>query len=230
MKAQRSWTVGRLFGVAVPPLALLYWRGFRPWSNHWGVTEDDVSRPLPGDEIVPEPAVQATQGVAIDAPPEYVWPWLVQMGPGRGGAYTYDWIENLNGLNMHSADRIVPEWQHMDVGDEFVLNPNGPRLRVEALVPRRSLVLAYPDGSWSWSFALVPLDGDRTHLITRNRAPANRWQSRLRWEVMSPGAFLMMRKMLLGIKERAERLASEAERETTDRFITNAPDLHAVST
>lgn len=189
-------------------LAVAYWKGFRAWSNQWGVTADDTIRILPGDDIVPEPAMQATQGITINAPTGVVWPWLVQMGPGRAGAYTYDWIENLFGLNMHSADRIVPEWQHMVVGDAFSVSTSGPPLRVESIEPERALVLALPDRTWSWSFVLDPLDQQRTRLITRNRAPGNRLRSRLQWELLLPGAFLMMRKMLLGIKKRAERQPS----------------------
>ena len=103
MSPQRQWLLVAGVGVA----AVVYWKGFRPWSSAWGVTPEDAVRSLAGDEIVAEPAVQTTQGITIDASPAGVWPWLVQMGPGRGGAYTYDWIENLLGLNMRSADRIA---------------------------------------------------------------------------------------------------------------------------
>lgn len=197
-----------LVALGTGALAVAYWMGFRAWSNRWGVTAEDVVRSLPGDDIVAAPAVQTTQGVTINAPPSTIWPWLIQMGPGRAGAYTYDWIENLFGLNMHSADRIVPEWQHMEVGDSFSVNKSGPPLRVESLDPEHALVLALPDRTWSWSFVLEPLDQQRTQLITRNRAPGNQFRSRLQWELLLPGAFLMMRKMLLGIKERAERQPS----------------------
>jgi hypothetical protein len=188
-------------------VAVAYWNGFRAWSNRWGVTPADTVRSLPGDDIVSEPAVQTTQGITIDTSPDMIWPWLIQMGPGRAGAYTYDWVENLFGLNMHSADRIVPEWQHMELGDAFSVSKSGPPLRVESIDPERSLVLALPDRTWSWSFVLDPIDAERTRLITRNRAPGNHLRYRLQWEMLLPGAFLMMRKMLLGIKERAERLA-----------------------
>lgn len=190
-------------------VAAAYLGAVRPLCLRWGATDDEVARPLPGDELVPNPGPVTTNAVSIDAPPSLVWPWLVQMGPGRAGAYTYDWIENLFGLNMHSADRIVPEWQHMAVGDAFPLGQNGPSLCVAALEPKLSLVLAYPDGSWSWSFVLEPIGSNGTRLITRNRAPAPDLASRLRLEIMLPGASVMMRKMLIGIKARAERLAAE---------------------
>jgi hypothetical protein len=184
--------------------ALLSWTMLRRWSNQWGATSAEATGALPGDELVAEPAVQTTHAVTIAAPPADVWPWLVQMGPGRAGAYTYDWVENLLGLNMHSADRIVPEWQSMAVGDAFPLGEGGPALTVVRLDPERALVLAFPDGAWSWAFVLQPHADHQTRLITRNRAPADNPRSRLRWELMLPGAFLMERKMLLGIKQRAE--------------------------
>src|SRR5215203_7187030 len=111
----------------------LYRRLLRDWVLTWGATAEEVTRRLPGDELLEEADIVATRAIGIEAPPSAIWPWLVQMGPGPAGAYTYDWVENLFGLNMHSADRIVPEWQHMDLGDAFPLGKNGPSLRVEAI-------------------------------------------------------------------------------------------------
>jgi hypothetical protein len=202
---------GKLIALGLVATTVTYWTIFRPWSSHWGATDEEVRQSKPGDDIVVGPATQTTQAIAIDVPPSAVWPWLIQMGPGRAGAYTYDFIENLFGLNMHSADRIVPEWQHMAVGDVFPLGDSGPPLRVEALEPERALVLGFADRSWSWSFLLEPAGANRTRLITRNRAPAGRLRTRLQWELLLPGAFVMMRKMLLGIKERAERLAETGD-------------------
>jgi hypothetical protein len=170
-----------------------------------GATDEEIGRALPGDEIVPPPAMATTHAITIDAPPEAVWPWLMQMGPGRGGVYTYDWIENLMGLDMHSADRIHPEWQDLAAGNEFHLSKSGPPLRVEAIEPRRTLLLAMPDRTWSWVFFLEPAEGGRTRLIERNRMPVGRVKERLRLELMLPGAYLMERKMLRGIKTRAEQ-------------------------
>ena len=104
------------FGLAAAAGFLVYRGGLRDWHLHWGATPAEVERTLPGDDILPEPDVVSTRVVAIGAPPSDVWPWLVQMGPGRGGAYTYDWIENLLGLGMHSADTVHPEWQHLEWG------------------------------------------------------------------------------------------------------------------
>src|SRR3954470_14903503 len=112
---------------------VLYRRYLREWVLTWGATRDEVARPLPGDELLDPADIVATRAIRIDAPPPAIWPWLVQMGPGRAGAYTYDWIENLFGLNMHSADRILPEWQHLAVGDLLRNREGSPGMRVEIL-------------------------------------------------------------------------------------------------
>src|SRR4029453_11915471 len=104
-------------GLAATVGYLVYRKRLRDWHLHWGATPEEIEAELPGDELLAEPDVVSTRVVAIDAPRSAVWPWLVQMGPGRGGGYTYDWIENLFGLGMHSAVRIHPEWQHLEVGD-----------------------------------------------------------------------------------------------------------------
>src|SRR6187551_962848 len=131
-----------------------------------------VAAPLAGDELLADPDVVATRIVSIDAPPSAVWPWLVQMGPGRGGAYTYDWIENLFGLGMRSADTVHPEWQHLEVGDTPSVPPGkdpGPNaMRVRILQQESALVTASDDGTWVWAFVLEP-DGAGTRLISRNR-------------------------------------------------------------
>jgi hypothetical protein len=148
--------------------------------------------------------------IEIDAPPSAVWPWLVQMGPGRAGAYTYDWIENLFGLNMHSADRIVPEWQQLEVGEVLRSREGRPGMRVELLEPERIYSIRSEAGDWVWTFVLVPRNGS-TRLISRNRIAMKGAAAgqRLGMLVMEPGSLVMERKMLLGIKERAERLAAE---------------------
>jgi hypothetical protein len=161
------------------------------------------------------PDVVSTRVIAIDAPPSAVWPWLVQMGPGRGGAYTYDWIENLLGLGMHSADRVHPEWQHVEVGDTPSVKPGkeaGPdAMRIRVLEPEAALVSSSDDGTWVWAFVLSR-DGDGTRLISRNRITSgDSLGARLGLALMTPGSWVMERKMLTGIKGRAERLARESE-------------------
>ena len=182
---------------------------FRRWCLTWGATGDEVSRKLPGDDLLPDADLVSTRAVTIDAPPGAIWPWLVQMGSGRGGAYTYDWIENLFGLDMHSADTILPQFQDLKVGDELPLGPSRPVMRVEVCDPERALAIRIADGNWVWIFALEAEDG-RTRLISRNRIamPAASVPAlMLNLLVMEPGSLIMERKMLLGIKQRAERHA-----------------------
>ena len=172
----------------------------------WGATADEASRTLPGDDLLPGADIVTTRAITIETPPERIWPWLVQMGSGRGGAYTYDWLENLFGLNMHSANEILPEFQHLDVGEELPVGAGGPRLRVEVLEPERALVLRSEDGRWVWAF-VIDKNGDSTRLLSRNRiaTPDASWPVRLfNQAVMEPGSLVMERKMLLGIKQRAE--------------------------
>lgn len=201
---------GAAFATAAA--ALSYRLLLRDWCLSWGARPDEVSRELPGDELLPAPDIVSTRVVTVDAPPAAIWPWLVQMGSGRGGAYTYDWIENLFGLGMHSADKILPEFQNITAGDEVQLGPGRPMMRVEVLDPGRVFTIRIEDGSWVWIFCLVPEDG-QTRLISRNRiatpgaSPVMRAFYQL---VMEPGSLVMERKMLLGIKERAERLAHGA--------------------
>jgi hypothetical protein len=179
----------------------------------WGATADEVSGQMPGDDLMPDPDLQTTRAITIEAPPGAIWPWLVQMGSGRGGAYTYDWIENLLGLDMHSANEILPQFQDLKVGDALPLGSKAPRLRAEVLDPDRALVVRSEDGNWVWAFGLYP-DGKHTRLVSRNRikTPGASAPARIGYTVvMEPGSLVMERKMLLGIRQRAERLAATPE-------------------
>jgi hypothetical protein len=193
--------------------AWLYRSRLRDRHLTWGATQEEVEMWLPGDEFVADPDIVANRAVRIVAPAAAVWPWLVQMGPGRAGAYTYDWIENLLGLAMHSSDRVHPEWQDLNLGDAPSVRPGaepGPgAMYVRVLDPERALVTVSGDETWSWGFYLFPTDG-ATRLLSRNRIKAGpSLGARLGLALMTPGSWVMERKMLLGIKERAERLARE---------------------
>jgi hypothetical protein len=190
--------------------SLVYPLFFRHWCLTWGARPEEVSRKLRGDELLADAGIVTTRAVTIDAPPAAIWPWLVQMGSGRGGVYTYDWIENLFGLDIHSTRRVLPQFQEVKAGDEFPLGPGRPAVRVAVLDPGRTFTLRFADGNWVWIFALFA-EGRRTRLISRNRiASAGSWPARLfTMLVMEPGSLIMERKMLLGIKERAEALVCE---------------------
>ena len=145
-------------GVAASAAAFdrLYRSFLREWVLTWGATGGEAARPLPGDDLLVAADIVATRAIGIDAPPSAIWPWLVQMGPGRAGAYIYDWIENLFGLKMHSADRILPEWQNLKVGDVLRSRQDRPGMRVEILDPERLLSNRSEAGDWVWTFALAP--------------------------------------------------------------------------
>jgi hypothetical protein len=186
-------------------LALAYTRLRRPILT-WGATDEEAAARLPGDELLEDADGVATRAITIDAPPSAVWPWLAQMGPApRGGAYTYDWIENLLRLDMHSVDRVLPEFQHPEVGEGFGFGEN--TMRYAIVDPERTLALRSADGNWVWTFVLEERDG-RTRLISRNRFRLPRLRDRIGMLPMEPGSLVMERKMLRGIKRRAERLAA----------------------
>ena len=194
-----------LLGLGV--LGAVYFRFLRGHILTWGATDDEAAATLPGDELLEDADGVATRAIDVDAPPSAVWPWLAQMGPApRGGAYTYDWIENLLGLDMHSVERVLPEFQHPQVGDTIGLGAN--RMRYERVEPERVLSSRSEDGNWVWTFVLEER-GDSTRLISRNRFRLRTLASRIGMLPLEPASLVMERKMLLGIKERAERLARE---------------------
>jgi hypothetical protein len=205
--------IGAVAGAVVASLVLAgYPAVFRRMCLTWGARADEVVAKLPGDKLLPGAGLVTTRAITIKAPPEAIWPWLVQMGSGRGGAYTYDWIENLFGLKMHSANAIVPRWQNLKAGED-IPGGRGQAMRVEVLEPDAALVVRSKDHNWVWIFALVPAEDGSTRLISRNRIATAELPAAARLlylYVMEPGSLVMERKMLLGIKERAEKLSSAA--------------------
>ena len=182
-----------------------------PLLRRWGASEEEARRRLPGDELVASPTFASTRAVTIEAPPAAVWPWLVQMGQGRGGLYSYDRLENVFGLDVHSADRIVHELQQLNVGDRISLGKDA-FVVAQALEPGQAIVLLHPDGDWSWAFVLESRNRDRTRLIVRNRWTNVRATAaqRASLKVSETIGFVMERKMLHGIKTRAEGGAATA--------------------
>jgi hypothetical protein len=190
-------------------LGAAYARRLRGPVLTWGATADEAAARLPGDELLEDADGVATRAITIDAPAAAVWPWLAQMGPSpRGGAYTYDWIENLLRLDMHSVDRVLPEFQHPQLGEGFGFGEN--RIRYALVEPEHALALRSENGNSVWSFVLQEHD-DRTRLISRNRFRLPRLRDKLGMLPMEPGSLVMERKMLRGIKQRAERLAAEPQ-------------------
>lgn len=204
-----------LGGLAIFFTVLFSWL-LRPWYSRWGSTQQERQMPLPGDEIVKKPVLVTDKAISIQAPPETVWPWLVQMGYGRGALYSYEGLENLAGCGMKNADRIVPEWQDLKPGDHIPYGPKGyPSPEVLAVDSCRSLVVGGvltpedPESTVSSQvFYLQPQGAAATRLLLRDRLSYKPvFSNILIWRIMTePIAFWMGRKMLLGIRDRAEAL------------------------
>ncbi|HYO19997.1 MAG TPA: hypothetical protein VES02_15170, partial [Dermatophilaceae bacterium] len=161
-----------------------------------------MGRDLPGDELVPGADLVATRAITIAAPPCDVWPWLVQIGIGRAGAYTYDWLERLAGLDVHSSRRIMPEHQNLGVGDVIPVENDGTGLRVHILEHDRILGTRTDDGTWAWTWVLQPV-GSGTRLLSRTRMTTRHSPglARLATHVlMVLASWVMERKMLLGLR------------------------------
>lgn len=199
--------------------AIAGWKVFGPWQRNWGATDAEVTATLPGDGLTPPPVEQNTRAITIAASPAEVWPWLVQMGADRAGFYSYDWLENLFGLDIHNADRIVDEWQDLAVGD--MVWGTGRRSGgwvVVDLVPNEALVLKSADPKtggaasrdvgigfeFQWTFALRPAPGGGTRLLIRERTAYGRRLTRWLMAPVGLVSFVMTRKMLDEIRVRAE--------------------------
>lgn len=210
---------GRLLKVvAGVTVAGVYWFPVRRWFSRWGTTPEELARVMPGDALIPNPTEMSMQAVTVNAPPEDIWPWLVQIGYQRGGLYSYDWLDRVFGfLDRPSANRILPEFQRLAVGDKIPWGRAGAELTVGVLEPPSALALSYELGGfmWVWQFGLYPLDKQRTRFVTRGteRVP-NKPLWWLAMRVMEPASFIMTRRFLLGVKQRAEALRASAPSRT----------------
>jgi hypothetical protein len=180
---------------------------------HWGTVGPEATGPLPGDELVPEPKWSYTLGVAVKTAPEAIWPWIAQIGQGRGGFYTYQSLENLVGCQITNTTQIIPEYQHPSVGDDIYLHPTARPMRVEDVDPPNALVLAgtiadIGSGVSTWQFVVNHDRDGGSRLLTRGRYDhAPDWKSRLVYGRFPIEAvtFVMSRKMMTEIKRLAER-------------------------
>ena len=229
-------TIAGLIGICIAIASAIasYVVFIRPWHLRWGSRDEEVEQPLPGDDLVPEPKLQATHAVTIQASPSAIWPWLVQIGQGRGGFYSYDWVENMMGLGIHNTDRILPEHQKLEAGDLIPLAQEGFSIPVAIVDTKKALVLhgdtrldesgetpVMRPGDFmavTWGFYLFEESDGATRLIERFRADWNEapYNTVFYRAFLEPGAFVMERKMLLGIKERVEaNLQSTPQPDTT---------------
>ena len=212
--------IGVLAGLAV--LAIIVIALLTPWMDRWGATDEETAATYPGDELVPElaesgirilpaPASFVNRAITINASPEYIYPWIVQLDATKGGWYSYTLLEAMLNCRMINADRIYPEWQGLQVGDEVKMCPGEfapPPYIVAQILPNQAIVMGHKeDGEWVdlYQFVIVPQTDGTSRLILRTRTMMVGGI----WTVIHPGAFIMERGMLYGIKERAEQLASE---------------------
>jgi hypothetical protein len=178
----------------------------------WGATDEELDASLPGDDLVSRANVTATRAVTVRAAVADVWPWIAQLGQGRGGFYSYDFLENLVGCDIHSADRIVSEWQSIDVGAELKLHPE-VGLVVAVVETGRALVLrgGVPIGKmpapydFTWAFVVCEQPDGATRLVVRERYGYSRWWAGFIVEPAELISFVMSQRMLRGIRARAER-------------------------
>jgi hypothetical protein len=204
--------------AAIGGAAVAYTLLARPPLLRWGATDQEADSSLPGDELIANADLTATRAITIRASAEQVWPWLAQLGQGRGGFYSYDSLENLVGCDIHSADRIVPEWQNVSVGDKVRFAPE-VALDVALLERGRSLVLrggvpignTAPPYDFTWAFALRDKPDETTRLLVRERYAYTRPWAPLLVEPTEAVSFVMSQKMLRGIKDRAERAAGATQ-------------------
>lgn len=196
-------------GLTLILIAGAYWLVVRPWSLRWGATDAELTSALPGDELIASSQRQVTRAIRIEATPEKIWPWLIQIGAGRGGFYSADWFETkILGCPITNAERIEPALQNLKLGDVIRLCPEGSGPPIVYAVRRldadRALVLGVREGQgWghTWAFILRPQPDGSTRLLVRSRTALEQgWQKMIEF-----GEFVMERAMMIGIKTRAER-------------------------
>ena len=181
----------------------------------WGATEEELDGRLVGDDLIAAADLSATRAITICASVDEVWPWIAQLGQGRGGFYSYDFFENLVGCDIHSVNQVVPAWQDVAVGDELRLYPKGP-LDVVGVEVGRSLVIrggvpmgnTPPPYDFTWAFVLEEQSAGTTRLLVRERYAYTRRWAPLVVEPAAAISFVMTRKMLHGIRDRTERRAA----------------------
>jgi hypothetical protein len=183
----------------------------RPYYMHWGTTKSETNMALPGDSLINKLCVVSTRAITIQAPPSCIWPWLLQLGQGRGGYYTYEWLENLFATEMKNADSIVPALQKVKVGDSIYFHRAMPPAQVAMIIPGKTFVL-----TGGWTFSLQPVSANTTRLIVRYPSfpLINTLDKLYYYPIFEPAHFIMESGMMMGIKGRSEDLYYRTERLT----------------
>lgn len=225
MNKLKKWSLRTVYLVCgIFVLAgLIYHTALRDWCISWGTTQSEAYGPLPGDDLFPTYASQATHAITIHASPQEIWPWLMQIGQDRSGFYSYTFLENAFGCSMPKVEHLVPQWKLRTPGETvWFCDPerfNGEGKMIPAIVdPSRTFAMVTTKDWQSlkagklahegiWTFTLAPIDASKTRLIARLRGGTPptlgaRMVGRLFWE---PAHFVMEQKMLRTIRDLAER-------------------------
>jgi len=184
--------------IFIVVLCCLFYFVYRPWQLTWGATDEEVQQSMVGDNIVDDPSFNATRAVTINASPEQIWPWIVQIGYKKAGFYSYDLLDNDG---IHSSEDIIPEYQDLQLGDSIPMSRSS-FAKVEVLEKNKNMLLRFMwDSEATWAWTLYEKDTHKTRLVTRLRV---RTESRASRFIMDAFEIIMMRKCLLEIKRRAE--------------------------
>jgi hypothetical protein len=191
-------------GAAILLLVLILgYLGINPWLLRWGATNEEVAQSMPGDLD----HIGWTRAITIDASPDKVWPWLVQWGQGRGGWYSYDWLENVFGLDIHTAKQILPEYQNLALGDPICVGPDFCMSHVTVLEPNRWLSWQAKDEAgnpvWTFTFGLFPVNETQTRLVVRESFHSEVVPAAAVFALEIPDV-VMEQKALQTVKERVE--------------------------
>lgn len=200
MRKPRPRTIATLLAVGVIGAVFVY-VVYRPWALHWGASDEEIARAMPGDKLLSDPTFDATRAVTINAAPAEIWPWIVQMGYKRAGFYSYDRLDNDG---VPSAEHLIPEYQQLEIGDSIPLSEHG-FVTVTTMEPDSSMLWEYRGHDtttvFTWAWGLYSQAGQQTRLVTRLRWHAPGLRSRLMLDLIE---IVMMRKCMLGIKQRVE--------------------------
>jgi len=184
----------------------LYLLVLRPWQLKWGATDIEIKRTMPGDEIVARPTFNATRSVSINAIAENIYPWIIQMGVTRAGWYSYDLLDNLA---KRSAEVILPEYQNIKIGDVVPLSPDGKQgMLVKEFKKNEWMLWWDKKGDSTWVWGIYPEGESTFRLITRVRVKYRFFSVAILFNLLIEFFDIwMMRKCMLGIKKRAEKLS-----------------------
>lgn len=188
---------------AIALLIVLHILVVRPYYMHWGATKEECAKSLAGDALINKYAIVSTRAITINAPAKQVWPWIIQIGQGRGGYYTYSWLENLFATQMVNAERIVPEFQRVKIGDPIYFHRKMPPAKIALIEYGKTFVL-----TGGWTFRLEQPDSTTTRFIVRYPFPVKTFGDKLYYySIFEPAHFLVEAEMMMGIKQRSEKRA-----------------------